>query len=189
MVNFENLKILEKPENTIISSSICFVFNSKEFESIQKDSNLESVPRFQPFLIRPTLFFIFGKVKLIDSISGWSVTNLGPIHIKPEKAYGNETNWKIGFFLDLKSIIFQQKSFFTLVWKYGKALRKVRIKMIYVYVLWKMDIFLFKFWQKSENSLPKMTWPFQTEWIKLNDFLKLSVGFPIPFHPKNAQKQ
>lgn len=115
MVNFENLKILEKPENTIISSSICFVFNSKEFESIQKDSNLESVPRFQPFLIRPTLFFIFGKVKLIDSISGWSVTNLGPIHIKPEKAYGNETNWKIGFFLDLKSIIFQQKSFFTLV--------------------------------------------------------------------------
>ena len=51
MVNFGNLekKILEKPENTIISSSICFVFNSKEFESIQKDSNLESVPRLQPF--------------------------------------------------------------------------------------------------------------------------------------------
>ena len=44
-------KVLEKPENTIISSSICFVFNSKEFESIQKDSNLESVPRFQPLLI------------------------------------------------------------------------------------------------------------------------------------------
>ena len=118
-------KIPEKPENTIISTSICFVFNSKEFESIQKDSNLESVPRFQPFLILPTLFFIFGKVKLIDSISGWSVTNLGPIHIKPEKAYGNETNWKIGFFLDLKSIIFQQKSLFTLVESMEKLFGKL----------------------------------------------------------------
>ena len=55
-------KVLEKPENTIISTSICFVFNSKEFESIQKDSNLESVPRFQPFFYpcRPS-FSSLGK--------------------------------------------------------------------------------------------------------------------------------
>ena len=37
----------------------------------------------------------------------------------------------------------------------------------------KNEYFLFQFWHKSENALPKMTHfnPFQTEWIKLNDFL------------------
>ena len=84
--------------------------NSKVFKKIRISNQFRA---FNPFLSLPTLFFIFGKVKLIDSISGWSVTNLGLIHIKPEKAYGNETNWKIGFFLDLKSIIFQLKSFFS----------------------------------------------------------------------------
>ena len=86
-----------------------------------------------------------------------------------KKAYGNETNWKIGFILDLKSIIYPFST--ILDSKLPRACGKLGLKWL-LCMYYEKWIFLFQFWHKSDNSLPKMNHfnPFQTEWIKLNHF-------------------
>ena len=104
-----------KPENTIIWFSICFLF-----ESIQKDSNLESVPRFQPFFdgcldTGKNLFWSLGKWNwLIRFLDGplpmiWSHSHQPKKHMVMRQTgkldFSRIKNPEMGFLLDLKSKI------------------------------------------------------------------------------------